>query len=81
MFDTPACYDFYRAPTDNDRNIKARWKEEGFDRVLPYTYPIRTERFSEGIRIFCPMSFCVISRANLAEAETVWTVYNSGAVS
>ena len=81
LFDTPACYDFYRAPTDNDRNIKARWKEEGFDRVLPYTYPIRTERFSEGIRIFCPMSFCVISRANLAEAETVWTVYNSGAVS
>ena len=64
LFDTPACYDFYRAPTDNDRNIKARWKEEGFDRVLPYTYPIRTERFSEGIRIFCPMSFCVISRAN-----------------
>ena len=81
LFDTPAVYDFYRAPTDNDRYAKDRWKEEGFDRVIPYTYQIRTETFDGGIKIFCPMSFCVISRANIAEAQTVWTIYNSGAIS
>ena len=80
VLDRPMEYDLYRAPTDNDRNISARWKEEGFDRVIPYTYKITTESDDHCVKITCPMSLCVIFRANLAELNTVWTIYESGAV-
>lgn len=80
LLDAPANYDFYRAPTDNDRNLKGLWQTEGLDRVIPYTYEITTECFDGGVRIICPMSYSVISRLDIAKANTVWTVYNSGAV-
>jgi len=39
-------YDIYRAPTDNDRNVKLEWKKAGMDRAVTRTYRVGT-RISE----------------------------------
>lgn len=73
-------YNLYRAPTDNDRNIRFRWKEEGFDRILPYTYDITVEQSDDFVAIRCPLSLTAVYLANIAEIRSVWTVYPSGAI-
>lgn len=78
--DTPIEYNVYRAPTDNDRNVKAQWKLEGFDDVHPYTYEIKVSPEKDGVTINVPLSLCHAPRTNAANIDAVWTIYNSGAI-
>lgn len=80
ILEKPMEFTIYRAPTDNDRNVKAEWKEWGFDRTLPYTYEVTSAPVQDGVEIRCPMSLQAVFIANLAEIQAVWTVYASGAV-
>ncbi len=81
LLDRPMEFSIYRAPTDNDRNIKDGWKEWGLDRTLPYTYEISVASIPDGVEIRCPLSLQAVYMANLAEIQAVWTVWNSGGIS
>ncbi|WMJ23132.1 glycoside hydrolase family 2 TIM barrel-domain containing protein [Paludicola sp. MB14-C6] len=73
-------FNLYRAPTDNDMYSKKAWIEDGFNRTNPYTYDITVSEVENGIAIHCPLSIQAVYLANLCEIESVWTVYNSGAI-
>lgn len=52
---SPSSFVLYRAPTDNDRKIKATWKRLGFDRVSSKTYSYCVVQEEGVIRL----SFCI----------------------
>lgn len=73
-------YNLYRAPTDNDMYVNKIWLEEGFNRTNPYTYPIVISVTDKAVIIKCPLSIQATYLANIAEINSVWTVYNNGAI-
>lgn len=80
LTEKPMGYNLFRAPTDNDRYIQAKWKEEGFDRTLPYTYEVTVAVTAEGVEIHCPLSIEVVYRQNPMEIQSVWTVFRNGEI-
>lgn len=76
----PVEFNVYRAPTDNDRNIKFKWSDEGFNRAITYTYETTVKQSADGVTITCPLSLTAIHKSNIAEVKAEWTVLNSGAV-
>jgi len=73
-------YSVYRAPTDNDIHVNKIWIEEGFNRTMPYTYDITLNEIPNGVEIICPLSIQAVLLANIAEVNSIWTLYNSGAI-
>lgn len=72
-------FNVWRAPTDNDRNVKHEWMEEGYDRLGPHTYSV--EILSEDechIRICSEFSLGGYIKKPVIHAKAFWTVYGSG---
>jgi len=80
LLNRPMEFCLYRAPTDNDRRVKAQWKAWGLDRVLPYTYETTVKPLPDGVEITCPLSIQAVYMANLMEIQAVWTVYYNGVI-
>lgn len=70
----------WRAPTDNDRNIKKEWMRaryhEAFSRAYKTTYKISAQE----IKIYCTSSLSAPSIQKIMEIQTVWTVQNNGGI-
>jgi beta-galactosidase len=80
LLNRPIAYNLYRAPLDNDMYINKTWLEEGFNRTSPYTYDITVSETDNSVQITCPLSIQAVYLANICEINSVWTVYNSGAI-
>jgi hypothetical protein len=44
MLTAPASFTVWRAPTDNDRNVKIQWLDEGYDRTAMKVYACVSSR-------------------------------------
>ncbi len=73
-------FNVFRAPTDNDRNVRNTWYEHKLDRVSAYTYDTVVETIDNGIKITTDLSLVMVIMENLARVKVVWTVYNSGVI-
>lgn len=73
--------DIWRAPTDNDRVIKTRWREAGYDRMQH-----RLDRFTvvsqddRSLVIDIDSTMAAVCRAALLRVSQRYTVYGSGDV-
>ena len=86
-------FDIWRAPTDNERNVKQFWRMYGLDRAVTHVYgmpavePInRMDRreagfIAEGCRISYKYALCAVSLRNILQGEAVWTVDADGVIS
>lgn len=79
--DKPIEYNLYRAPTDNDQYIKSKWKNEGYDRIYPYTYNVEHKAVSNGVEIHCSFALVAIIMSPIARVNAVWTIANDGTIS
>ncbi|MBQ9544006.1 MAG: DUF4981 domain-containing protein [Clostridia bacterium] len=52
----PTDIDIWRAPTDNDRNVKANWKKLGFERCSPRGYSTVVSGNSRRVTLFSEFS-------------------------
>lgn len=82
MLAAPARWSVWRAPTDNDASIKARWVEEGFDRASMKVYRCDwTQAADASVEIAVDYSLGGYIRYPFLHGKTVWKVAPSGAVS
>jgi beta-galactosidase len=74
-------FNVWRAPTDNDRNIKSKWLEEGYDRLNTHIYSVTVLSEDEKhISICSDFSLGGYIKKPVIHAKSIWTVYGNGEI-
>ena len=80
LLNQPMEVNTWRAPTDNDRNIKNVWMGASYNRTSTRAYSTTWEVTGTGMTIRSTMSVTAIILQRMMDIETVWTVDASGIV-
>lgn len=70
----------WRAPTDNDRNIRLLWQDYGYNRGIVRGYETRIERAEGGCVLRTRFSIGAIYLPNIVEGEAVWSIGSNGCI-
>ena len=81
LLDKPMEINTWRAPTDNDRNIKNIWAGVSYNRTQSRAYSTTFEQTATGVTIRSVMSVTAIIFQRMMDIETVWTIDANGAIS
>lgn len=77
-------YNIWRAPTDNDRNIRNIWKETDYDRPVTRSYHteyvLQTEKGKQFAEIESNLSLLAIYRQRIMDIHAVWRVWEDGSL-
>ena len=76
----PMGFNLWRAPTDNDRNIRNQWQEAGYDRALTRTYETSFDVKEGLVRITTKLSLAAIFLQRILTLSVCWTVGADGSV-
>jgi beta-galactosidase len=77
--DKPMEYNIFRAPTDNDQNIKAEWQNAGYDRHMVRVYKTETTS-GEAVTITSVLAIAAIQREHILDMEVKWTIDKTGTI-
>lgn len=81
MLEAPARFAIWRAPTDNDRRLKAGWANEGFDRADMKVYACSWSQGEDSaVEIAVRYSLGGYTMPPLLRGDAVWRFDASGAV-
>ena len=80
LLEQPMGLNIWRAPTDNDRNIKLRWMAVKYDRGYSRTYETRWETVEDGVRITSTGSMLAPIVQPFMTLHLQWTVSEDGAL-
>ena len=80
LLDKPADYNIWRAPTDNDRNIKGVWMQAGYDRKTVRVYAVKTESTDAGLQITADVSIGAVIVQNVLRMTVTYTVRADGSI-
>ena len=73
-------YIIWRAPTDNDMSIRAKWNEFNFGRAFPRVITTECETTDGICKITSDVHLSVLFRACPIKMTAVYTVYSSGEI-
>lgn len=76
----PMEWNVWRAPTDNDRNIRNEWQYAGYDREEPFVYDVNCEQTDNSVIIRCHSALIPAAQRKTADINAEWTVYADGTV-
>ncbi len=79
LLDRPMGLNLWRAPTDNDRVIRAAWERAGYDRAYARAYGISYAAEGSAVEIRCPMSMAADGVQKCLTLDTVWRIFPDGA--
>lgn len=80
ILDQPMEYNIWRAPTDNDRNIKLEWMRAQYDRVASRAYETQVQVEENQVRIETILSISAVFIQRILDIKACWTIYADGAV-
>lgn len=78
ILNQPMDINIWRAPTDNDRNIKNEWMRACYHQAFPRAYETVYETSEHGITICCTSSLSAPAIQKIMDIHTVWTVQKNG---
>lgn len=76
----PMEWNIWRAPTDNDRNIRREWENAGFDREKSFVYDVKCEERENSVTINCHSALLPVYLQKTLDIYAVWTVYMGGTI-
>lgn len=80
----PMEYNLWRAPTDNDRNIRHTWSSAHYDRIVTRSYrtdyKLKTKEGTSCVSIHSTLSLSGVSIQRIMDIEAYWTVWEDGGV-
>lgn len=76
----PMEVNIWRAPTDNDMYIKLEWYRARYDKTSVRAYDAVVEKVDDGVAVHCHMSMAADTVQRILEMDTIWTVYENGAI-
>ncbi len=81
LLTSPACLTVWRAPTDNDRNIRWQWQNSAFRRAAEKCYSFgQTDFAGPGIQLKASLSLSGYTNAPVLHADVYYTVHPDGAL-
>lgn len=78
--DKPMELNIWRAPTDNDMNIKNAWKDAHYHQAYARGYETAVSQNKSGVVIRTEMSMLAVTIQRILSLHTVWTIDNSGSI-
>lgn len=81
LLEKPMNYNIWRAPTDNDRNIRRKWEECGYNRALSRAYATSVSREDSNIRIITELSVTAVYIQRILDISTEWNIAWDGTIS
>ncbi|MGB8454058.1 MAG: glycoside hydrolase family 2 TIM barrel-domain containing protein [Anaerocolumna sp.] len=77
--DKPMEFNIFRAPTDNDRNIKTEWQKAGYDKKMVRVYNTGIES-GEEVKITSTAALNAIQMQHIIDMEVKWTIHQNGSI-
>ena len=74
----PIEYNIWRAPTDNDRNVRAHWKKAGYDRHTVKVYGSSVDFDGDSVEIKASIAISAIYIQPILTLETRWLIRPDG---
>ena len=81
LLDRPMELNIWRAPTDDDRKIKAQWAEVHYDKAVTRAYETEYAATDKEVRIQSQVSVGAIAIQRFLNAKLEWTVNATGEIS
>lgn len=82
LISTMPKFNIWRAPLDNDRNIKLTWIEEGYDRAVMHVYHSELKNLTEtSVDIMVDFSLGGYIKPPILHGKTIWSISGSGEIS
>lgn len=78
---TPMEWTVWRAPTDNDRNVKPAWQEAGFYQPTTKFYSCEWEIVGEDLVLETHLGLVPIYREKILDIKARWTLTSAGRIS
>ncbi|MBE5808322.1 MAG: DUF4981 domain-containing protein, partial [Clostridiales bacterium] len=76
----PMEMNIWRAPTDNDRNIRHEWEAFGYDRAITRGYKTDIALADGNVVLTTRFSIGAVSLPNILAGTAKWTVHRNGAI-
>lgn len=76
----PMGLNIWRAPTDNDRNIKSTWRRAQLDHAYTRAYSVICDKAAGYVKIVCELGLVAASVQRIAAIRLSWTVLPNGAI-
>jgi len=80
LLDQPLTFNIWRAPTDNDRNIRRKWSDFAYDRIIPRGYETTVALENGVCTLTTRFALSAIFVHNLVEGTVRWQITPGGAV-
>lgn len=76
----PAEYNIWRAPADNDRNIRERWEEAGYNRAQVRVYETHASLDGDCAVITCRFSLAAVYRQRILDVQAQYKIDANGCI-
>lgn len=80
LLERPMEFNIWRAPTDNDRNIKHQWMEAQYDRIVTRAYETKVKTGKEEVTIETALSIAAVYIQRILNIKAAWTIRADGSV-
>lgn len=80
LLERPMEFNIWRAPTDNDRNIRHKWTEAQYDRTVTRAYDTQVRAKEGAVEIETALSISAVYIQRILDIRACWTVRADGAV-
>ena len=84
LLERPMEYNIWRAPTDNDRNIRLRWEEADYNRPVVRAYCTSNsageEKGRKFVEVSSDISMSAVFRQRILDIHATWRVWADGSI-
>ena len=80
LLEQPMEFNLWRAPTDNDRNIKNDWQNAGYDRTTVRVYETNLACDKDKVTIDGKLAVAAIQREHILDIGITWTIASDGSI-
>jgi beta-galactosidase len=80
LLEAPAQLSIWRAPTDNDRNIRIQWERAGYRHTRPRVYSIQASSQGDGVEITASLSLGALVVQRILTLDATYRISSDGQV-
>lgn len=80
ILEKPMEYNIWRAPIDNDRNIRRDWEKAGYDRALVRVYETYLSQENNVTAIHCRLAINAIQIQHIVDINATWFIASNGSL-
>lgn len=80
LLEKPMEYNIWRAPTDNDRNVRGEWEAAGYNRSIPRAYTASVTKTDGSVVIRLTAALTALVTQPMVRMNVTWTISPDGAL-